>query len=173
MDSMFDKFDMSGMPWMTGMPDMTDMPDMTGMNGMGFGPFQFMQNMSPFQFMGNMNPCGPWNMQSGGWPNMHPMMLMMNGFMMQNMMMQYMIFQFLQKSDPLGAMRDMMRGRDAENGTDTGSGQKGSGFSLFGVEVPPSVLRKLLSIDASPEDLKKLQSLLDAFFDRIPDPESE
>lgn len=36
------------------------------------------------------------------------------------------------------------------------------------LHVPASLLQKLLAIDASPEDLEKLQSFLDNFFDKIP-----
>lgn len=36
------------------------------------------------------------------------------------------------------------------------------------LHVPASLLQKLLAIDASPEDLEKLQCFLDNFFDKIP-----
>ena len=99
---------------------------------------------------------------------MNPMTLMMSGFMMQNMIMQYMFLQFLQLADPMGLMRKMLDNGDIHKSNEADAGQKGSGLSLGGFEVPASLLQKLLAIDASPEDLEKLQSFLDNFFDKIP-----
>lgn len=44
------------------------------------------------------------------------------------------------------------------------------GFKLGGMEVPPELLGMLLNIDMSPEDLEKLQGVLDFVFEAMPRP---
>jgi hypothetical protein len=51
-------------------------------------------------------------------------------------------------------------------------GQKG-GFKLGNMEIPPWLLAKLMQIDMSPENLAKLQRVLDFVFEAMPQPKDE
>lgn len=74
---------------------------------------------------------------------------------------------------PLCLMRDalnMMSAAGALAAQGTASAQAG-GFKLGGIEVPPELLRTLLNIDMSPENLEKLQRMLDFVFDASSQPQ--
>ena len=51
-------------------------------------------------------------------------------------------------------------------------GQKG-GFKLGNMEIPPKLLARLMQMEMSPENLAKLQRVLDFVFDAMPQPKDE
>ena len=59
-----------------------------------------------------------------------------------------------------------------EPGEHASDGQ-GSGFKLGNMEVPPELLSRLMRMDMSPENLEKLQRLLDFVFDAMPQPKQK
>jgi hypothetical protein len=51
--------------------------------------------------------------------------------------------------------------------SDTANTDQG-GFKLGGMNIPPELLSKVMQIDMSPENLKKLQKFLDVAFSVMP-----
>ena len=100
---------------------------------------------------GEMNPL-QWMQQAVAMQ----MQLAWNMFMMPLQMMQGI-------AGSMGAARDS--GDDAE---DKAPAQAG-GFQIGPMEIPPELLRFLLKLEMSPENLKKLQKVLDCTFSLLPE----
>lgn len=101
--------------------------------------------------------------------------LMKDAFGMQKQMMQAMQAMCMM---PMQLMLAFLNGL-AEDTPDAGApesaaaeGQKG-GFKLGNMEIPPKLLARLMQLDMSPENLAKLQRVLDFVFDAMPQPKDE
>lgn len=125
-------------------------------------------------FMSMMNPQGADGAQEGqsAWTppmpgmaqGMEAMQLMTQMFQMQMQLAQMMWMM------PMQLMQGMASGM-AQMGAAAqkeGAAQPG-GFQLGGMTIPPALLQKLLQMDMSPENLEKLQKVLDFLFAAIPE----
>lgn len=125
-------------------------------------------------FMSMMNPQGPDGEQEGqsAWTppmsgmaqGMEAMQLMTQMFQMQMQLAQMMWMMPMQLMQGMAAGMAQM-GAAAQK---EGAAQPG-GFQLGGMTIPPALLQKLLQMDMSPENLEKLQKVLDFLFAAIPD----
>lgn len=141
--------------------------------------FDFFDNQkSPLMFMMNMA-----NMEEEDAPEAetadadptNPMELMKQAFAMQMQMMQMaqmlcmmplqLMQSFLETLE--SAAPELFRSEAGES-----EEQKG-GFRLGSLEIPPWLLAKLMQIDMSPENLAKLQRVLDFVFEAMPEPKDE
>ncbi len=116
----------------------------------------------------NGNPTGKTDQK-----NMSDHMNMMNpiGFMQQAFFMH---LQFMQNMTAMQMlfMQNMMRGMNFDMPmADTESTQtvQTEGFKLGDVTVPPELLKKLMHMDMSPENLEKLQNVLDFVLGSVPE----
>ena len=98
---------------------------------------------------------------------MNPMQWMQQAWMMQMQLAQCMFmmpFQMMQGiAGFMGAFGDS--GNDAEDKAPAHAG----GFQVGSVQIPPEMLQFLLKLEMSPENLKKLQKVLDFSFSLLPE----
>ena len=132
-----------------------------------------MLNMFSF-FDDSQNPF--MNMMSGDnqTPNedatMPMVSLMQQAFKLQMQFMQTMCMMPLCMMQTMSTMLGNLPGDAAPEkpaAEKTVAGQAG-GFKLGDMEIPPEILGTLLSMDMSPENLEKLQKLLDFVFEVMP-----
>ena len=98
---------------------------------------------------------------------LNPMLFMQQAFNMQMQFAQYMFmmpFYMMKGFADMTGMKGMFAGEDS---------QAQQGVKVGGFNVPPELLSKLMSIDMSPENLEKLQKLLDFVFAAMPEGKSE
>ena len=155
-----------------------------------FDLFSSMQN--PFVAMMNMDeddeenssefesPSGGFgfpvfpNMYSGMDENgmgMNPMLFMQQAFMMHMMFMQSMCMMPLWF---MKGMADMMKNipvsdQEADKSAADSAPSQEDGLKLGNMNIPPELLYRLLQMDMSPENLEKLQKVLDVVFAAIPE----
>ena len=104
-----------------------------------------------------------------------PMELMKQAFEMQMQMMllaQTLCMMPLQLMQSFLAMLEAGMPDASEAEASAQEGQKG-GFKLGNMEIPPWLLAKLMQLDMSPENLAKLQRVLDFVFEAMPQPKDE
>ena len=125
-------------------------------------------------FMSMMNPQGPDDEQEGQSAWTHPMPGMAQGMeamqlMTQMFQMQMQLAQMMWMM-PMQLMQCMAAGMAQIGATaqKEGAAQPG-GFQLGGMTIPPALLQKLLQMDMSPENLQKLQKVMDFLFAAIPE----
>lgn len=122
----------------------------------------FMNMMNP------MNVMNPMNM-------MNPMSMMQQSFMMQMQFMQNMTMMQMQLIQEFMNMMSMNgtvpegNGQDAAGGAVSAPALQQEGFKLGNVTVPPELLKKLMQMEMSPENLEKLQKVLDFVLGSIPE----
>ena len=131
-------------------------------------------------FISMMFPQGPDGAQEGqnAWmppmPEMPPMPGMAQGMEMMQLMTQMFQMQMqlaqMMWMMPIQLMQGMAAGMTQMGAAaqKEGAAQPG-GFQLGGMTIPPELLQKLLQMDMSPENLEKLQKVLDFLFAAIPD----
>ena len=113
-----------------------------------------------------------------GGNDMNPFSFMQQAFMMQMRMMQMtqamlmmpmqMMSAFMPMMDPQN-FSAMFTGLKDKMGPMTGMPEGDeSGFKLGNISIPPALIRKLMQIDMSPENLEKLQGVLDFVFASMP-----
>jgi hypothetical protein len=135
--------------------------------------FDFFDNQkNPFMFMMNMmgNESVPEETPSVDNSNTDPMQFMQQMFMMQMQLMQTMMMlpmQFMQK------MADLMNQNPSEEADVRPKPSPKAGFKMGNLTVPPELLAKLMQMEMSPENLKKLQGVLDFVFESMPNPRKE
>ena len=113
-----------------------------------------------------------------GGNDMNPFSFMQQAFMMQMRMMQMTQAMFMMPMQMMSAFMPMM---DPQNFSSMVTGLKSkmgsmtsmpegaeSGFKLGNISIPPALIRKLMQIDMSPENLEKLQGVLDFVFASMP-----
>ena len=104
-----------------------------------------------------------------------PMELMKQAFEMQMQMMllaQTLCMMPLQLMQSFLSMLEAGMPDVSEAEASAQEGQKG-GFKLGNMEIPPWLLSKLMQIDMSPENLARLQRVLDFVFEAMPQPKDE
>ena len=125
-------------------------------------------------FMSMMNPLGADGAQEGqsAWTPPMPgmaqgieaMQLMTQIFQMQMQLAQMMWMMPMQLMQGMASGMAQMGAAAQKEGA-----AKPGGFQLGGMTVPPALLQKLLQMDMSPENLEKLQKVLDFLFAAIPE----
>jgi len=146
--------------------------------------FDFFDNQkNPLMFM--MNMMNTENLGDESAPEedvcAEAMQLMKQAFgmhmqMMRTMCMMHMQFASSMCMMPLQmtkAMAEMMAGK-MSGAAEAGSKAPASGaFKIGNFDVSPEMLQKLLAMDMSPENLDKLQKVLDFVFGMMPDKKEE
>ena len=90
---------------------------------------------------------------------------MQQAFKMQMQFMQSMCMMPLCMMQTMSTMLGKFPGDAAPEKAATG---QAGGFKIGDMEIPPEILGTLLSMDMSPENLEKLQKLLDFVFELMP-----
>ena len=122
-------------------------------------PFVSMMNLQGHD--GAQEDQSAWTPPMHGMPQgMEAMQMMTQMFQMQMQLAQMMWMMPMQLMQGMAQM-----GAAAQK---EGAAQPG-GFQLGGMTIPPELLRKLLQMDMSPENLEKLQKVLDILFAAIPE----
>ena len=127
-----------------------------------------MSKMFPFfdnqqnPFMSMMNPEAQ---ESDEGMNMPMLPFMHQAFMMQMQFMQNMCMMPFYMMQNMASMMNKFPGGMAPEKAAPGQAE---GFRLGNMEIPPEMLGTLLSMDMSPENLEKLQKLLDIVFEAMP-----
>ena len=130
-------------------------------------PLMFMMNMMN---MDNRKEAGAAEEEPA---DADPMQLMTQAFMLQMQMVETMCMMPLQLMQGVAKMMSASGAFDAfKPGDDAPAGQPG-GFKLGSLEIPPWLLTKLMQMDMSPENLGKLQSVLDFVFEALPKAKAE
>ena len=128
--------------------------------------FDFFNNQpNPFMFMMNMMGCE--DAEEGETAGAAPMPFMQQAFMMQMQFMQNMFMMPMQFMQGMAGMMNMNGA--AENAAGPAAERQGT-FKLGNISIPPELLRTLMQMDMSPENLEKLQSVLDFIFEMMPEP---
>ena len=105
--------------------------------------------------------------------NMNPMMFMQQMFMMNMMIMQNMFMMPMQMMQFMMNMRNMNSDAQEDPQEEDGTSAPAGGFKLGSMNIPPEMLTKLMEMDMSPENLQKLQKVLDFVFSAVPDQKAE
>jgi len=125
---------------------------------------------NPFMFMMNMNEEDGEAMESfdfGSFSN--PMMFMQQAFMMQMQMAAYMFMMPLQMMKSMAGMVSGAMNGETEEKSEAAPGT----IKIGNFNVSPEMLQKLMAMDMSPENLEKLQKVLDFTLGMIPDKKAE
>ena len=123
--------------------------------------FSFFDNQQN-PFINMMNAEG----QAEGGDSTMPMpQFIQQAFMMQ---MQFMLNMCMMPLYMIQNMASMMGGFSGDSASEEASSGQTDGFKLGNMRIPPEVLGTLLSMDMSPENLEKLQKVLDIVFEAIP-----
>ncbi|MBE6040411.1 MAG: hypothetical protein E7219_05565 [Clostridiales bacterium] len=125
---------------------------------------------NPFMFMMNMNEEDAEAMESfdfGSFSN--PMMFMQQAFMMQMQMAAYMFMMPLQMMKSMAGMVSGAMNGETEEKSEAAPGT----IKIGNFNVSPEMLQKLMAMDMSPENLEKLQKVLDFTLGMIPDKKAE
>ena len=150
---MFNFFDMQQNPFlmMMNMEDVDDADTAEDMSAEGFsyGPC----DMDPMRFM-----------QQAFMMHMQMMQMMQNAFMMPMKLMTSMMDRGA--SDKMSGVFENMTGKHATE--KDGENDSENGFKLGGISIPPALIGKLMQMDMSPEDLEKLQKVLDFVLEFMP-----
>ncbi len=141
--------------------------------------FNFSDNQkNPLMFM--MNLMNKENTENGDAPEgaseeEELLELMKEAFGMQKQMMQTMQAMCMMPMQLmlafLNGLAEDAPGDDAPKSA-APEGQEG-GFKLGNMEIPPKLLARLMQMDMSPENLAKLQRVLDFVFDAMPQPKDK
>lgn len=126
-------------------------------------PFLFMMNMMGNESVSEETPAVEAS-------DTDPMHLMQQMFTMQIQLMQTMMMmpmQFMQ------GMANMMNRNPADQADAKPEAPANGGFKLGKLTVPPELLTKLTQMEMSPENLEKLQRVLDFVFEGMPKSKGE
>jgi hypothetical protein len=72
---------------------------------------------------------------------------------------------------PFAMMQGLAKAMGSRPGGANATGQ--GGFKLGDIEIPPELLQMVLQMDMKPENLEKLQKVLDFVFSVMPEPKSD
>ena len=125
-------------------------------------------------FISMMNPQGPDGAQDGQSVWTPPMPWMAQGMeeamqMMTQMLQMHMQFAQMMWMIPVNIMQGMAGIAQMGTAAQKGSAAQPGGFQLGGMAIPPELLQTLLQMEMSPENLEKLQKVLDYLFAAIPE----
>lgn len=125
----------------------------------------FNDQQNPFAaLMGMMDPDNDSDETSED-GELNPMMFMQQAFMLNMQMMQFMWTMPMQLM--AGAVEWMSQNMPSQPEAKQPEAAPG-GFKLGNFDVPPELLKKLMEMDMTPENLEKLQKLLDVVFAAMP-----
>lgn len=125
---------------------------------------------NPFMFMMNMDEDDAEAMESFDFASFsNPMMFMQQAFMMQ---MQFAAAMFMMPLQMMKSMAGMMSGA-MDGGAEEKSEAAPGTIKMGNFNVSPEMLQKLMAMDMSPENLEKLQKVLDFTLGMIPDKKAE
>jgi len=129
-------------------------------------------------FISMMNPQGPDGAQEGQSAWTPPMPWMAQGMeeamqMMTQMLQLHMQFAQMMWMMPMNIMQGMAGMARMGATVQKGSAEQPGGFQLGGMTIPPELLQTLLQMEMSPENLEKLQKVLDFMFAAIPENKDE
>lgn len=132
----------------------------------------FDPNKNPFISM--MNPQGPDGAQGGQSAWIPPMPWMAQGTeeamqMMTQLFLMQMQFAQMMWMMPMHLMQGMAGMAQMGAAAQKKSSAQPGGFQLGGMAIPPELLHKLLQLEMSPENLEKLQKVLNYLFAAIPE----
>lgn len=128
----------------------------------------FDSDKNPFMVMMNhiaASSAGTEENKTADAGDMDPMQFMEQAMKMQAQMAQSM---FLMPFAMMQGIADAMGFKPGEAG-EAGHG----GFKLGNIEIPPELLQMVLQMDMKPENLEKLQKVLDFVFSAMPEPKSD
>lgn len=100
----------------------------------------------------------------GGEADTDPMQFMLQAAMLQMQIAKSMFIM------PLTMMQGLAEVFESHDEAEAASQ---SGFRLGSFELPPELLQKVMQMDMKPENLEKLQKVLDFVFSAIPEPKSD
>ncbi len=132
-------------------------------------PLMFMMNMMNTMNMDDAQPDG--GEKTGADADMTQ--LMTQAILLQMQMMQTMWMMPLQLMQGFAGMMNAIGVFDAFKPDGGASAGQPGGFKLGNVEIPPWLLTRLMQMDMSPENLAKLQSVLDFVFEAMPKTKDE
>lgn len=129
-------------------------------------------------FLSMMNPQGLDGAQEGQSAWTPPMPWMAQGMeeamqMMTQMLQMHVQFAQMMWMMPLNIMQGMAGMAQMGTAAQKGSAAQPGGFQLGGMAIPPELLQTLLQMEMSPENLEKLQKVLDYMFAAIPEKKDE
>ena len=136
-------------------------------------PFVSMMNLRGHD--GAQEDQSAWTPQMHGMPQgMEAMQMMTQMFQMQMQLaqMMWMIPMHLMQGMSqmcAAAQKESATAQKESAATQKEGAQQPGGFQLGGMTIPPELLQKLLHMDMSPENLEKLQKILDILFAAIPE----
>lgn len=123
---------------------------------------------NPFMVMMNhmaAGSAGTEESKTAGAGDMDPRQFMEQAVKMQMQMAQSMFLM------PFAMMQGLAGAMGCRPGGANAAGQ--GGFKLGNVEIPPELLQMVLQLDMKPENLEKLQKVLDFVFSAMPEPKSD
>lgn len=158
---MFDLFNSTQNPFVA-MMAMGDEPDAAEEDG------EAEQTVFPFPMMPS------WNSEGIGENGMLPMAMMQQMFQMRMMFMQGMFMMPIQMMQfMMNMMCTMNPDTKAAQPEESSPAPAEGGFKLGNMNIPPEMLTKLMEMDMSPENLQKLQKVLDFVFAAMPEQKAD
>lgn len=128
-------------------------------------PFMFLMNMSE-EDAEAMESMDSFNFEGFG----NPMMFMQQAFMMQ---MQFAASMLMMPFQMMKSMAGMMTGGMDGDADEKSEAPAPGTIKVGNFNVSPEMLQKLMAMDMSPENLEKLQKVLDFTLGMIPDKKDE
>ena len=133
----------------------------------------FDKNKNPFMAM--MNPENLENQdnqeEDGANGEMNPMQFMQQAWALQMQIARNMFMMPLQMMKGFAGLKGAAP--DGGEAAEDGAPAQAGGFQLGPMQIPPELLRFLLKLEMSPENLKKLQKVLDFAFEMLPQSKSD
>ena len=135
----------------------------------GKNPFMAMTNPEKPEEGGENDSAGTPGRDADGETN--PLQWMQQAWAMQMQLARCMFMMPLQMMQGIAGFMGAARnsGEDPEEKKPAGAG----GFQVGPMEIPPELLKFLLKLEMSPENLKKLQKFLDFSFSLLPEPKED
>ncbi len=131
----------------------------------------FDDHKNPFMFLMNMDEEDAEAMESFDFESFsNPMAFMQQAFMMQ---MQFAASMFMMPMQMMRSMADMMKGAMKGEAEENSEAAAPRTIKMGNFNVSPEMLQKLMAMDMSPENLEKLQKVLDFAFAMVPDKKAE
>ena len=129
-------------------------------------PFLFMMNMMGNESAQEETP----NLEASG---ADPMQFMQQMFLMQMQMMQTMMMMPVKFMQGMAGMMANWNEAAEDAGQPEPAAPQQGGFKLGNLTIPPELLTKLMQMEMSPENLEKLQGVLDFVFEAMPESRDE
>ena len=133
----------------------------------------FDKNKNPFMAMKNPENLENQDNQEEDGANgeMNPMQFMQQAWALQMQIARNMFMMPLQMMKGFAGLKGAAP--DGGEAAEDGAPAQAGGFQLGPMQIPPELLRFLLKLEMSPENLKKLQKVLDFAFEMLPQSKSD